>query len=174
VAGHELREQAEHAVGDVLEGEVEDVLVDLPDPLAHRLEQLVEEIGMLAREALEVLAGEREQLRLLERLHGGRARLALDHGQLAEGLPGAQRRHDAVAAVLGGAEHLGRSGQHHVERIGWIVLEEDGGAGRESLAAGQLLQLLELAGVQPLEQWDQGQLVHATPPYPRIGPARPG
>jgi hypothetical protein len=119
---------------------------------------------MLAREALEVLAGQGEELGLLEGLHRGRAGQPLDHGQLAEGVARPQGGHDAVAAVLGGAEHLRRSGQHHVERIGRIVLEEDRGVGSDSPAAGQLLQLRELVAAQTLEQWDTRQLVHDTPP----------
>ena len=85
----------------------------------------------------------------LERLDGGRARLAVEHGQLAEDRAGAQLGQRDRAAVLVLARELTDAGAHHVARVAVVALAEDHLAPVVAAGHRHLRDLIELASSSP-------------------------
>ena len=129
-----------------------DPLVRLPQPAGQRDDQLLGHLGVLADQRAHVAGRQGEQLGVLGRLDAGRARLAVEHRELAEDRAGpevGERDRPAVGVLAG---HPAASVADDVAGVPGVALVEDAGVGRKAARDRDLGDALELGLGQLREQ----------------------
>ena len=106
----------------------------------------------MLEDALEILAPQDDQCRVLHRDHMGGARLVVDQRHLAEEISFAEDRENDFAAVLADEDDFYLTLPDDVERITGVVLEEDDGVLGVGAVAGDFHHPLEVGGGKLTEE----------------------
>lgn len=141
-------------------------------PQGHRLEvplvrlaEALAELHQHPRQGLGVGADHAEEFAALEREEGGgvgggdggRARAAIEEGDLAEEVSVADRGHHDLLAVGAPGGDLRSAREEHVERLALVPLGEDHLTGRHRHTLARHREALDLARVERLEEGDRGE-----------------
>ena len=122
----EAEEDAGQAAGDVEEDGVLEELGVAADPLAENLEELDRHLGAGFEHPQEAVAVEEEEPGVLGGHGIGGAGAAVEDGQLAEELAGAEQGEDQLAAVGGGQAEADLPALDDAEALARGAAEEDG------------------------------------------------
>jgi hypothetical protein len=113
----ELGDDLGDAALDRLEGLAREALVGGAQTPRDRYHQLARDARVLDEQAAHVGAEDCDRLDLVDRLHGGRPPLVVEHRQLTEDVPGPEGRERDRAAVGMAAHGAGVAGAHDVAGV---------------------------------------------------------
>src|SRR2546430_5717451 len=123
----EVEQQLRDTAVNVEQHEAADFLVHPAQPAGQLTQQRECDAGRMLEDALEILAPQDDQRRVLHRDHMGGAWLVVDQRHLAEEISFAEDRENDFAAVLADEDDFYLTLPDDVERITGVVLEEDDG-----------------------------------------------
>jgi hypothetical protein len=156
----QLAEHHRHAALHRLEGLARETLVGLAQAPAERDHQAHRDPGVLAHQPAHVAAEHAHHARRLDRFHGRRAQLVLEHRQLAEDVTRPERRQRDRASVPVCAGGAGVALADDVAGVAGVALAEDDLTGLEAARHRHLGDSLQVADRErgehghPAEQLD--------------------